>query len=404
MKFAEVTDITIPQGEVIKIEETSGLKRVLWEKKRVFASVYAIGSNASQWSGGASPDSQGFYPINIPSAYKLLEHVSGFGAKVNGGGYYFCGVKSFKNSKSGAASTMIETVSTPEKMTVGSENVNQVLYVPLSHYTWTATSTNPLKKNEQTYNGYLLLICYGGNKIKALGSNVRLFYNYEASGTSNTSWYSSHSESITISNASELVFYKFPQQHVPTVNLNSGVYFLADDGASVWNVYSESNHKWAFVKKNASSVGLDYKAVKLFQPYNLVSNGSTLGNAASKNPLFRYLSESKLLDNDASNFSMGTIKDAWVYKTTAYVQTSNNRLYEKKGTASWELLGDFDIKKLLMISESNMLLLTQEGKLYHKGTSITGITDAHTEITQIYPSVSIYDFTYGGSTLTVMKE
>ena len=75
-----------------------------------------------------------------------------------------------------------------------------------------------------------------------------------------------------------------------------------------------------------------------------------------------------------------------------------------KGTASWELLGDFDIKKLLMISESNMLLLTQEGKLYHKGTSITGITDAHTEITQIYPSVSIYDFTYGGSTLTVMKE
>ena len=31
--FADVTDITIPEGSVTKIEETSGLKRVLWEKK-----------------------------------------------------------------------------------------------------------------------------------------------------------------------------------------------------------------------------------------------------------------------------------------------------------------------------------------------------------------------------------
>ena len=31
--FANVTAVKIPQGDVTKIQETSGQKRVLWEKK-----------------------------------------------------------------------------------------------------------------------------------------------------------------------------------------------------------------------------------------------------------------------------------------------------------------------------------------------------------------------------------
>ena len=88
----------------------------------------------------------------------------------------------------------------------------------------------------------------------------------------------------------------------------------------------------------------------------------------------------------------------------AYVQTENGHLYEKQGTASWSYLGYFDVKRMLILSTSTTFLLTKEGRLYHKGSAIDGITEKHTLFTQIYPNSIIHDITYGNETLTVTKE
>ena len=356
--------------------------------------VYAIGANALTWSNGASPDAQGFYPISIPPAYKLLEHSGGFGAKANGGAYYFCGVKEFKNSQSGEISSVLSSASTPERMTVNGENVDEVRVVSMKDYTYTVRSTNPYKIDDWNYQGYCMLIRYGYNKLRALGSNVRLHYNYEISGVSKTEWdISGFQAGQAIGNS----LYKLAEAYTPLTHLVSGAYMLGNRGSELWRVYySKNDHVWYLAKKET----LDFNAIKLFQPYEQEKNGS----CSAHKPLFSYLSENRYLDNDPANFTIGTIKDAWVYMTKAYVQTENNSVYEKQGTGSWNNIGYFDVKKILMPSTAILFLLTKDGRLFHKGSGISGITDAHTSITQIFTDCNIHDFTYDSKTLTVIKE
>ena len=122
-------------------------------------------------------------------------------------------------------------------------------------------------------------------------------------------------------------------------------------------------------------------------------------------PVFTYLSEDKLLDNDASKFIFGLIKDAWVFGKQAYVVTEDNALYEYDYNASlWKICGNFDIKRLEFVSATLVFLLTNDGKLYHKGSAVANVADEHTEFTQIFPDCYIYDFTCGSATLTVLKD
>ena len=359
-------------------------------------SVYAIGSKAATWSGGAEPDEEGFYPIPIPRAYRLTEHMNGFGAKTAGGAYYFCGVKAIKDSRSGEIGSVISNISTPEIMTIGDKNVDEVRIASMRNYTYTIRNTTTGKKDSWTYQGYCMITRYGGNNVQLSASNVRLYYDYELSGQSGTSWYTDHS---IYPGTSKSNLYKLPEARTPLVFLNGGVYMLFNGGSEVWTLSfdAKGDNKWYLGKKD----GLDFTNVKkFFQPYENEKNGACSAHA----PLFSYLSEDNLLDGDEANFSNGTIKNAWVYMNKAYVQTDNDNLYEKQGTASWNYLGYFDVKKMVTTSVPTAFLLTQDGRLYHKGAALDGITEKHTLFTQIFPNSIIHDITYGGNTLTVTKE
>ena len=45
-------------------------------------------------------------------------------------------------------------------------------------------------------------------------------------------------------------------------------------------------------------------------------------------------------------------------------------------------------------------MLTEDLKLYHSGLAVPGITEAHSEFTQIFPEKSFYDIAYIGENLT----
>lgn len=279
-------------------------------------------------------------------------------------------------------------------MTVDGNNVDEVRVVSMKDYTYTVRSTNPYKIDSWNYQGYCMLIRHSYNRLRVFGSNVRLYYNYELSGVSKTQWtIGNFEQGESMGNS----LYKLAEANTPLTHLLSGAYMLGNRGSEVWYVYhSKSSHKWYLSKKET----LGFNAIKLFQPYEQENNGSCFAHQS----LFTYLSENKFLDNDPSNFSIGTIQDAWVYMTKAYVQTENNSLYEKSGNAAWTWLGYFDVKKILIISTSNMFMLTKDGRLFHKGSAVSNVTDAHTSITQIFTGCTIHDFTYGGDTLTVIKE
>ena len=193
--------------------------------------VYAIGNKASAWSGGAEPDEEGFYPIPIPPAYRLSEHLNGFGAKTVGGAYYFCGVKALKDSRSGEISSVLSNISTPERMTVGDIDVDEVRVVSMRDYTYIIRNTTTGKKDSWTYQGYCMITRYGGNKVQLAASNVRLYYNYELSNISNTSWFIDRS--IYPNNFTSNL-YKLPESRTPLVCLKSGFRMLFNGGSEVW--------------------------------------------------------------------------------------------------------------------------------------------------------------------------
>ena len=84
---------------------------------------------------------------------------------------------------------------------------------------------------------------------------------------------------------------------------------------------------------------------------------------------------------------------------------NNRAFYEYDYTnRTWDLVGYYDVKKVDTNTSGVLFLLTNDGNLYHKGTAITDVADEHTELTQIFPQCYFHDFTFGGNTLTVLKE
>ena len=365
-------------------------------------SVYAVGSKAATWSNNAEPDEYGFRKLEMPDAYRLMSHYGGFGARTAGKKYYCCGVIDFLNVNSGTISSVLDVASSPTELKAPSdipslkyETVAEVYIGYAKSYTWTATSTSPLKKNSILHEGYIMLVRYDSGKLQARGSKVRLYTNYEASGQTRTSW-------INGNNLADIrEVYKLPDVKAPTVYIADGISWLENEGSEVHSAYFSIQDSQWYTRKVSD---LEYKAEKLYLAYERETSGSNMGGCSSRNALYSYLSSDKYLNNDNSQFSDGKIADAWVYMTNGYVLTDEKRLYEKQGTGVWSFQGEYDVKKLLMPSTAITFLLTKGGELYHKGSAVTGVTEAHTDFTEIYPEVYIHDMEYDNSTLTVLKE
>ena len=348
--------------------------------------VYAVGRSAATWSVNAEADANGFRKLNMPDATKLLQHPSGFGAKTAIGKYYYCGVKEIK-STSGTLSSALSITTTPREMeTISGYNVDEVKLLHLYRYAY-----NSLEYI--TSECYLLFKRYNRTKLSL-----------SISGRRNTSVYKPTQYiwgSATVSGFDRTIDYKLPDGSLPTAEWNFGIHLLEGDGSTYTVINTPNTTNTAPSLSVTSGCSLGYKAIKTFGNSYTVSNNASHGIY----PLYRYLSEDKLLNNKASNFTLGIIKDAWVYATRCYVYTEDGKLYEKIGTAgAWTDCGSYDVKKLIIYNEYHTFFLTQDGKIYHKGSAISNVTEAHGEFTQIFPDYYFHDMAFDVNTLTVTKE
>lgn len=327
-------------------------------------SVYAIGAKAATWSGNADPDEDGFYGLSMPKAYELRAHYEGFGALTAGRKYYCCGYY----ERLARQTIELKQATTPIYL----PNCDRVIFVRYSYYISTG-GTLSRKTTSEVGNSLLLWdsrIAAGRTISSDLKKTVTVYS--QGKSVTETIWTSDNN----------YIGYNFS-----TSSIASGMQALGD------SPYVQFPLRYILAdntKINTSTViDLGYTAIKIFQ----------------SNPAFDCLSENYYLDNNPDNFTHGLIKDAWCYGAAAYVQTTNNQLYQYVSSSkTWDLLGTFDIKKVEIPNINLVFLLTNNGELYHKGNAVSGITEAHDSFTHIFTNLNFADFTFGGNTLTVLKE
>ena len=363
--------------------------------------VYSIGQNAETWSEGASPNSNGFRELGMPQAYELVSHYGGFGALTPGRRYYCCGAYDV-----GYRDTYFTYASKPFCVTDydaarGYPYVDKVIcsacYVYWSNY-------GTVSRQDYTCNG---LWTFHWSRKRQAGTifsglvRVTQFlkdrsqqktYNYSYDGKTrliSTVASAGSSNKLLLGEEGDIS----PSAYVRVLYGTNGNMVKNVAGVRKW-LTNRGNVRVEDVGEKTQSLG--YTAKKIFQPRG--ANGG----------LFQGMSSSMLLDNEAKNFTLGQIKDAWQYGIKVYVATTSGQLYENEGstlsTLTWSISGTYDVKKMELPSPNMAFMLTEDGELYHKGSAVSEVTDEHEAFTRIFPELTYKDFTYGGNTLTVLME
>ena len=360
--------------------------------------VYAIGAQAATWSENAEPDAYGFRMLPMPNAHKLTSNSGGFLAMTAGSVPYCCGTYNVLNRYgfSDANQMFVKNNGVPLNLTINDTGkstgtsftgVERIITGTVSH---TLTANNQIWTTRRVFVWHLKpSIHTDGNVYYSLvawyGSGICHTQHTDGSypGTNYLSGYAKRANEDWGLGDGGLLF---------SENLSlsgSSFAFLSNFGTRQVTVRHSRGDSTTGEVVSLTTTELGYKALKYF------------GIGA----IFKCLSEDKLLDNDAGNFTIGIIRDAWVHMQRAYVLTDNNNLYERQSTGAWNLQGNYDVKKLLMPAVDYTLMLTRDGRLYHKGTAIEGVTEAHDVFTHIYPDCNFYDMAYDGSnTLTVIRK
>ena len=91
-------------------------------------------------------------------------------------------------------------------------------------------------------------------------------------------------------------------------------------------------------------------------------------------------------------------------KLLMYYTDNNDLFLYDKGNKDWIKQGNYPVKKIEILNNNITFMLTNDGRLYYKGSKRANIVDAHTEFTQIFPDCYFYDFTFSNDNLTVLKD
>lgn len=346
--------------------------------------VYAIGYMGQDWSHNAAPDEFGFYPLDIPKAFQLRAHHSGFSA-YTAEGIYDCGVDQ-----------LLTYYATPviQKLPISMSSSSFESMVGHVYSNYEGTSSSSL---QATF--WLTLKNRNHNSLTA-DTSGRVY----ANGNSSSPVYvnSKIISSTKIDSSPGISLPECPQYPLSNKAFKKGLSWLTNNGYSIGTLlFTQPSGSSTNVTYNVSFEDLGYRAVKIFD-CNLCS----------------FLSDDFYIDNNPAFFPFGDIKNAWFINNIGYVLTTDNDLYENnKGT--WSLLGNWPISKLEILPFYSSLylpsafFLTDDGLLFHRGPVLKGICEAHDSFTQVFVNSSFFDFSccwnngvgaVNGSTLTVLKE
>lgn len=359
--------------------------------------VYAIGTKAQAWAGGSKekPDDEGFYALQMPKMHELYSWPNGFRAYNIDGTMYGCGLtginerKSNKQWKTGSYNTpnFWECETNPVKIEQNASHYG--VSCDFAHG-WVNGSGRAASGASDTYSGYFMCVSDRTGTVKTqLRSFFRLTY------------YDGQIQKQTTSKVKNGI--SMPGFIVPSLSKLSSskkeILELSQDRKKQYK-YSliVSSDAWAEWTTEITNLGFTAKKIIPTEPVTFLPEDTSLA--------------AQLLDFP---IGYGMIEDAW-YSDTKLVQTTDKKLYSyNTNVNSWELLGEYDIKK----AEQGFFLMT-DGSLYHKGGAVSGITTQHTTLTRIFPTLNFVDFvvvttfnaksdgtfnsTPNGTTLVVLRE
>ena len=347
-----------------------------WDKKNVTfrvlgktGTVYVKGkgsSNASDWSNGAAEDSDGFRKINMPKASKLVPLNDGFAARTAGSIWYVVGDHDTENNKYYGLPGFSASDS-PQQF-------------PVSNVT---SMAGGVTSGSTAYFAYLT------------SDNVGYFQKSSNQSSSTTAT---------------------PKNNVIKLHSGfiSGSCYLMSDSTIYIDGYNSSLSITAPVRAE--------------QIKTIIYTGMPNQTVSADNLFYLTQSGDLYQGTDKISFNGGFIRDIYGFPNNTkafFVTTEDCRLYARGSNLSYalgfsttttrqslELVGAYDVKKIVGSVSDGSLLLTSDGRLLHTGTyinsSITGITRTigtkHQGFVQVFPNKKFLDIAVVGGTIIAIIE
>lgn len=322
---------------------------ILVEEKPIPAKVFAIGEEAERWSSGATPDSYGFRELSIPLCSTLTTLPSGFAAKSIAGEWYIacanekCTALYSEYDLDFYSSPKIYPVESISKISGGIRNFsNNGSSVTRAFFVY-------MKNNNEVH---VCRASYSSTKFKYVFNFKEVLYDIKD-------------------------FQKCCCRGLALINQSDEIVVYSDD----FIIKPEKNLKHV-VMWSSGGDGIVYFITKY---------GELFSVEGTKKPVQDSTTTEKILN----------IWTAYQYNNTFFV-TENNNVYARgennkynlglpvaKFYHDFSLVGNYNVKKI----EGNFML-TRDGKLFHTGESINGITNSHETFTHIFPEYKFYDIAY----------
>lgn len=323
--------------------------------------VYAIGKYAATWSGNATPNDSGFRKLPMPNTKRLATLYNSFGAKISTRKWYVCG----NNAKYFG-------------LTDGSVSTSQPLELPIEDIA-------------EMIGGYT-------HRSDSAGSNTAYFM-YRTFGNL-MRWVTASLTTSTYTSSSV-------REGILKIQANFGDGIIYQDVDEKITIHDAATVNGSYYTPN--------KPVKI-----LIKQG--LGD------IFYLTMDGELwrvTEGTAEQIGseLGAIRDVWIFPSAAssinstyppslFAQSaSDGKLYAMGGNTTYQLglpeakyytefteVGDYDAKKI-----DYRFMLTTDGKLYHTGNAISGITSIHTGgYAQIFSELKFKDISYNSTSQTLV--
>ena len=377
-KSGSVTDISIPEGNVIRITDKQ-TGDILWEKKRkdIYADppvterypLYVIGTKAETRSSGAEANSDGWRMCGIPEGYRIINLAEGFIIKTEAG-TYVCGNIDITYAQAYRLQTELNLYTVP---TLKEEYADLVRAV----------------------NG----MCYSANNIN------RIYEHYFF-------WLDKYGKLSTAFTATDGYGANFPKGHGVSFNGDSSSHFLTKPD---YLIFPEQSGAAKLYEKN-SRLDMYVK----YSNFMLRWNNANLASINIKKILetfqgTRYKDYSRIILTEDGKIiqalttiitsppineiktGINNIKNIWSDNNSSFIQDESNNLYVcgsfgNSTYSEFTYIGNYDIKKLLQAGSATVIL-TNRGELYYQGqcASIPAMATQVNEFTQIYPRYIFHD-------------
>ena len=326
-------------------------------------SVYALGNMAKSWSNNAEPDAYGFRKINIPNASKLNSIPAGFAAKCVGGQWFIGSSSSFhiyggNGYNYGNVYNVPAAFDVTNVLDIKGGRMNSSIY-----FAYMTPDDTTLMGYTKSSNGYSRNFTISLNNIKMLHKD--LAYGFSVVSQDNQIFTSVLNNTAFNYHTPAFTHEKYISKLISHINSDLSYFFIDSDG----DLFEFSSSKGSGVPEKiftgVSDVWLRFGGSQVW-----------------------------LLTSDGKLYARGS-NISYVLGIPDNTQNFNDFVY----------IDNFEAKKI-----EYCFMLTHDGKLFHTGPAVSGITSLHNGWTHIFPEYRFQDFSYvpgdasalGTKTLTVI--